>query len=438
MYPDFRYLLHGLFGITPPEQFALLKTFGFMVALSFIGAAATLVSELKRKEKLGIFGYKIREEEVGLPATTGELLTSALIGLLLGYKIGGVISHFRIAAPDPLGYFFSLKGNIVAGIIGALLLAYLKYAEKKKRQLEQPKKVKVKLYPHQRLGEIIVIAAVGGLVGAKLFNAFETWDEFIKNPAESLLSSAGLTFYGGLIVAAVGLFIWCRRNGISFRHLCDAAAPGLILAYGIGRLGCQLSGDGDWGIVNSAYVTQADGTLKAATEADYQLAVQSNANYFLHEFGTADPGLVPHLHVPGAVLPRWFFAMNYPQNVNHAGIPLPGCTGDYCGVLPVAVFPTPIYEAITCILIFLLLWSIRRKIRRPLHLFGIYLILNGLERFFVEKIRVNSKYDWGFIHPTQAEIIATALVLAGIGILVFYKPKDLSPAVAPASEEPKA
>lgn len=52
-------------------------------------------------------------------------------------------------------------------------------------------------------------------------------------------------------------------------------------------------------------------------------------------------------------------------------------------------------------------------------MFGIYLVLNGLERFFIEKIRVNYKYDWGFIHPTQAEIISMGLTIAGI-ILIIY------------------
>lgn len=424
MYPDFRYLLRGLFGINAPEWLGLFKTFGFMVALAFIGAAWTLVSELRRKEKQGLFTYQVREEETGKPATPNELFWGAFIGFLLGYKLGGFPTHFQEVAPNPMGYFLSLKGNLIIGIIGALIGGYWKYAEKKKQQLPEPQKRKVKLYPHQRLGEIIVIAAVGGLLGAKLFNAFETWDDFIKNPAESLLSPAGLTFYGGLIVAAAALFYWCRKNKISFRHLCDAAAPGLILAYGIGRLGCQLSGDGDWGIVNSAYVTEIDGSLKRASVVEYQQAVQNNATYFLGEFGTADPNLVPHLDVPGSVFPRWFFAMNYPQNVNHAGVPLPGCHEDYCGVLPVAVFPTPIYEAIAGILIFLLLWALRKKIRTPLHLFGIYLIFNGLERFLVEKIRVNYKYDWGFIHPTQAEIISSLLVVAGVCILVFYRPKQ--------------
>ena len=84
------------------------------------------------------------------------------------------------------------------------------------------------------------------------------------------------------------------------------------------------------------------------------------------------------------------------------------------------------YEAIVCIgILFPFLWAVRKRFTQPLHLFGLYLIVNGLERFFVEKIRVNYKYDWGFIHPTQAEIISTCLVLIGIGILLFYKKKNV-------------
>jgi phosphatidylglycerol:prolipoprotein diacylglycerol transferase len=105
---------------------------------------------------------------------------------------------------------------------------------------------------------------------------------------------------------------------------------------------------------------------------------------------------------------------------------IPGCVGNYCAVLPVSVYPTALYEAIVCIFIlFPFLWMMRKRFTQPLHIFGLYLIVNGLERFFVEKIRVNYKYDWGFIHPTQAEIISTCLVLIGIGILLLYKKKNV-------------
>jgi len=118
-------------------------------------------------------------------------------------------------------------------------------------------------------------------------------------------------------------------------------------------------------------------------------------------------------------LPNWLFGMNYAHNVNHEGMPLIDCVGNYCTALPISVFPTPLYEAVVCILLFTLLWKWRTRFSRPLQLFGCYLMLNGAERFFVELIRVNSQYDWGFLHPTQAEIIAVCLM--SIGAYFFFR-----------------
>ena len=116
--------------------------------------------------------------------------------------------------------------------------------------------------------------------------------------------------------------------------------------------------------------------------------------------------------------------MNYPHNVGHEGMPIAGCTGEYCTVLPVSVFPTPVYEAITCILLFFVLWMLRKRFTRSLQMFGTYLIFVGVERFLVELIRVNYKYDWGFVRPTQAEILSVVLVLIGAGLLLFYRDKS--------------
>ncbi len=104
------------------------------------------------------------------------------------------------------------------------------------------------------------------------------------------------------------------------------------------------------------------------------------------------------------------------------GVRLPGCEGEYCSALPVGVFPTPLYEIIVCGAFFLVLMGIRRKVTTPGVIFGIYLILNGLERFFVEKIRVNTKYDIFGFHPTQAELIASLLVIGG-AVLIWYARK---------------
>ncbi len=87
-------------------------------------------------------------------------------------------------------------------------------------------------------------------------------------------------------------------------------------------------------------------------------------------------------------------------------------------MLELPVYPTPFYEIIACLILFGVLWSIRKRIKVPGVIFGIYLIMNGIERFFIEKIRVNTKYDiW--LHPTQAEIIAALMVIGGV-VLIWY------------------
>ena len=92
-------------------------------------------------------------------------------------------------------------------------------------------------------------------------------------------------------------------------------------------------------------------------------------------------------------------------------------------MLPQPVFPTPFYETIACTLLFLLLWGIRKSVKIPGIIFGIYLILNGLERFAIEKIRVNTTYSFFGLHPTQAEIISLLLFLTGLTLIIIQKQK---------------
>ncbi len=98
--------------------------------------------------------------------------------------------------------------------------------------------------------------------------------------------------------------------------------------------------------------------------------------------------------------------------------------GQYCAQLPEAVFPTPFYEIIAALLLFAFLWSIRKKIKTPGVLTAIYLIVNGIERFLIELIRVNTKYSFWGIHPTQAELIAAFLVISGIILLIYFTRRD--------------
>nr|HPH85866.1 prolipoprotein diacylglyceryl transferase [Ferruginibacter sp.] len=283
---------------------------------------------------------------------------------------------------------------------------------------------------------IIILGLVFGILGAKLFDNLENWDEFIKSPIEHIFSASGLTFYGGLILATIAICWFAIKKGIKIKHLVDAAAPALIIAYAIGRIGCQVSGDGDWGIYNSAYISDAQGKISVAQPGEFDKQLQMNASYFTEGKAADSAGsvyvtdrvygnlqLVPHKSFKGpSFLPSWLFAYAYPQNVNKDGIRIPGNTDEHNRVLPLPVYPTPLYETILCTIIFLFLWSIRRSIKVPVKMFGIYLMLNGTERFIIELIRVNKLYPVLGFKLSQAEIIAAMLVVVGL-ILVLVAGK---------------
>lgn len=417
MYPNLYFFLKDTFGMEPWGWTKFVNSFGFFVAIAFILSAMVLVKELKRKEREGLL-FPVEETMItGKPASLQELLINALLGFLVGYKALGIFLNSDQIPPQE--YIFSSKGSWGGGLILALVFAGLKYREKAKQKLAKPEKRKIRIWPHERVGDITIYAAIFGFIGAKLFDNFENWDRFIQNPIENLLSPSGLTFYGGLICATIAILWYARKKKISIRHLVDAAAPVLMLAYALGRIGCQVSGDGDWGILNSAYVTDASGKAVKAGPGDFEKALETHKTYYLSEFG-ADS--IPRIAVKApASLPAWVVAYAYPHNVNEQGFKMDHCTGDHCNALPVPVFPTPLYEIIACLVLFLVLLALRKKIRIPGQMFAIYLILNGLERFFIEKIRVNTKYDLFGFHPTQAEIISSALIITGVVLFFWLK-----------------
>jgi prolipoprotein diacylglyceryl transferase len=379
MYPNLYYAFKDLFGIDlPPLRF--INSFGFFVAIAFIVAAALLSRELKRKSKMGLLQPTEDEVMVGEAATPGELFLNFLLGFVLGYKILALFFLSSSATQDPQTFIFSSMGSWPAGIGLGLVFAGLKWWDKKKQQLAKPEKRKVRIWPQDRVGEITILALVFGLLGAKLFDIFENWSDFLKQPAAYIFSGGGLTFYGGLICATIAIIVYSRKYNIPTRHLADAIAPPLMIAYAIGRIGCQVAGDGDWGIEN------------------------------------LDPN-------PVSWLPDWLFSYNYPHNVIEVGTQIPGCTGKYCMQLPYAVYPTPLYETITCTVLFFVLWVLRKKLRPAGSVFALYLILNGVERFFIEKIRVNNRIDLFGFHPTQAEVISSGLVIVGICIWIFLYTK---------------
>ena len=251
-------------------------------------------------------------------------------------------------------------------------------AEKADKKARKGKMVEVS--PSYLMGTITVLAVVGGFAGAKIFHILENLDQFFLAPGRMLFSSGGFTFYGGLIVAA-GLIIWyVRKNGQRPAIFADAVAPGLMLAYGVGRIGCHLSGDGDWGI-------PAD----VAAKPDW--------------------------------LPMWLWAETYPNN--HLGVDLSGAP----------VYPTPIYEFAMAAILFGILFSLRDHPYKAGWLFGLYLVFAGVERFLIEQIRVNNVGEFLGITMTQAEFISVVMVLLG-GLIMFktWKKRDEPTATAPAAE----
>jgi len=383
MYPNLYYLIDDFFGVKL-NGLRLVNSFGFFVAIAFVASGFVLYNELKRKESLGEFTPTEESITIGAPASMSELLTSFFFGFLFGYKIIGAFT-IADALNNTQAFLLSLQGNMGARILVGAIKVYLKWKEKDKDKLAKPETRKLLLWPHDRVGDIVLQAALWGFLGAKIFHNLENLEELMLDPWGSLISFSGLTFYGGLILATIAIIVFIRKYNMRVIHFADAMAPTMLFAYAAGRIGCHISGDGDWGI----------------------------------------PNLNPK---PFTWLPDWFWSYQYPHNVVNAGVPIPGCVGNYCNQLPEGVYPTTFYEVIIMFLLFLIVWMVRKKITQPGIITGIYFIFAGGERFFIEKIRVNNKYTFLPFQPTQAELISVILIILGIVFLVKSKswfPKNI-------------
>src|SRR3954451_1772524 len=95
--------------------------------------------------------------------------------------------------------------------------------------------------------EMVFAALVGGLVGSRVYYLFQHTSQFSHDPIGSIFSGMGLVWYGGAIGGAIGVILWARRRNFLGLTLLDVASVPLALGYAIGRIGCQLSGDGDYG-----------------------------------------------------------------------------------------------------------------------------------------------------------------------------------------------
>jgi phosphatidylglycerol:prolipoprotein diacylglycerol transferase len=220
---------------------------------------------------------------------------------------------------------------------------------------------------HVIVSEMAVVSTLAGIVGARVFDILDNAHRFVADPLSMILARTGFSIYGGLCFGIVAGVIFLKRRSVPAIPMLDATAPSIMLGYGIGRLGCQLSGDGDWGIA-------------------------ANIN--------CKPGW----------LPEWLWAQTYDGNI--AGVI----------ITPPGVYPTPIYEIGMALAIACVLWTLRFHKHRPGCLFSIFLLLAGFERILIEKIRVNVRYDVLSTHVTQAEAISIVLIIAGLaGILATLR-----------------
>ncbi|MEK7395770.1 MAG: prolipoprotein diacylglyceryl transferase [Candidatus Poribacteria bacterium] len=210
------------------------------------------------------------------------------------------------------------------------------------------------------LGDTVIIAALlGGIFGAKVYSVIEGIREYGLVSLKDFFSGAGLVWYGGLIGGTIAVVIGIKLKRLPILPIIDIVAPALLLGYSFGRMGCFLSGDGDYG--------------------------------------------------PPSGLP---WAMAFPN-----------------GTVPTIerVHPTPIYEIIMCLIAFAYLWRIRKKTRGPGWMFGMFLILSGIERIIAEFWRLTARIAFDFI--TVAQI--TGVITIVIGIYLINRSRKIPPFVAP-------
>jgi phosphatidylglycerol:prolipoprotein diacylglycerol transferase len=363
MYPTLYDAVLDIFGISIPA-FKIVMMFGFWVAIAFLAANWVMTLELKRYEKEGKITSSQRPKVAANPVI--EYITTALIGFVFGYKLLYLVFNFSKHADNPQGFLLSTEGSLVWGlIVAAAFCAYKHYELKNAKPIGEGETYT--FHPYMMMGNLTLIAAITGFAGAKLFHHLEHFSDLVADPMVLFRDPfSGLTYFGGLIGGAISVLWYANKNGVNWKTMLDVGGPAMMLAYGIGRMGCHFSGDGDWGIENLA----------------------------------PKPGWL-------SWLPDWAWAYDYPNNVH--GL-----------ILENPVWPTSVYEIAMALTIFAILWAIRKKFA-PGVLFSIYFIFAGIERFSIESIRVNPDQFEG-VAFTQAEIISMVMMLLGIiGIVYFTK-----------------
>ena len=222
---------------------------------------------------------------------------------------------------------------------------------------------------------IIGIAGIAGLVGARLYHVLEDPHELLAHPGELLLSRFGFAWFGGFLGGLLALILLARRMKIPLLLFLDICSPAACVGYAIGRIGCLLSGDGDYG----------------------------------------KPTLWP-----------WPWGLSLPNGV----VPTTETCVQWGWPADCRVYPTPIYEFVIWMALAAFLWWVGTKSQQgrkpPGGIFVGYLILTGMARFLMEFIRINPRSFFGL---SNAQTASVASILIGLIVLWRVKAKSQTQAV---------
>lgn len=256
------------------------------------------------------------------------------------------------------------------------------------------KEAKVRGWDQKHISRMTIMALLGGVVGSKLFSVLEDWDSFMRDPMGQLFSPSGLTFYGGFILAMVIILLYIRSQKLPLKQIVDVLAPIVFLAYGIGRLGCQLAGDGDYGIPTQAPwgMSYANGTVKPTYA-------------FAEHFERYPEEKIVWKYDSLKAIPAGIDDMGHRINEFDKQTPC---------------HPTPLYEFLFAAIAYQFLKRKRSEYKNLVgKTFALTLILMGIERLLVEFLRVNALYAG----LSMAQWISIALVIGGIYIFTLKPTK---------------